>query len=67
MKGIAEVAALITVVGAAIYGLGLLGVAWSIHKRWKTHNEGVVYFFDEQHRLTSMPDSKIASVRVRKE
>ena len=34
MTGIAEVAALITVVGAAIYGLGLLGVAWSIHKRW---------------------------------
>jgi hypothetical protein len=34
MIGIVEVAALITVVGAAIYGLGLLGVAWPIHKRW---------------------------------
>lgn len=34
MIGLAEVAALITVVGAAIYGLGLLGVAWPIHKRW---------------------------------
>ena len=34
MIGLAEVAALITVVGAAIYGLGLLGLAWPIHKRW---------------------------------
>jgi hypothetical protein len=34
MVGFAEVAALITVLGAAIYGLGLLGVAWPIHKRW---------------------------------
>ena len=34
MTGVAEVAALITVVGAAIYGLGLLGLAWPIHKRW---------------------------------
>ena len=32
--GFAEVAALITVVGAAIYALGLLGLAWPIHKRW---------------------------------
>jgi len=31
------------------------------------HLEGVVYFFDEQLRLTSMPDSKISSVRIRKE
>jgi hypothetical protein len=30
-----------------------------------THTEGVVYFFDEQHKLTSMPDSKISSVRIR--
>ena len=37
MIGFAEVAALITVVGAAIYGLGLLGVAWPIYKRW--HND----------------------------
>lgn len=37
MRGFAEVAALITVVGAAIYGLGLLGVAWPIHKRWHNH------------------------------
>ncbi len=34
MIGIAEVAALITVVGAAIYALGPLGAAWPIHKRW---------------------------------
>ncbi len=34
MIGIAEVAALITVVGATNYTLGLLGVAWPIHKRW---------------------------------
>ena len=34
MIGLAEVAALITVVGAAIYALGLLGLAWPIHKRW---------------------------------
>jgi hypothetical protein len=32
-----------------------------------THTEGVVYFFDEHHKLTSMPDSKITSVRVREE
>jgi hypothetical protein len=32
-----------------------------------THIEGVVYYFDEQHRLTSMPDSKMVCVRVRKE
>lgn len=32
-----------------------------------THMEGVVYFFDEQHKLTSMPDSRITSVRVRRE
>jgi hypothetical protein len=32
-----------------------------------THIEGVVYFFDEQRRLTSMPDSKVTSVRVREE
>ena len=33
-----------------------------------THTKGVVYFFDEQHKLTSMPDSEITSVRrVRKE
>jgi hypothetical protein len=31
------------------------------------HIEGVVYFFDEQRRLTSMPDGKISSVRIRKE
>jgi hypothetical protein len=30
-----------------------------------THTEGVVYFFDEQRKLTSMPDSKISSVRIR--
>jgi len=34
VTGLAEVAALITVVGATIYGLGLLGLAWPIHKRW---------------------------------
>jgi hypothetical protein len=32
-----------------------------------THTEGVVHFFDERHQLTSMPDSKISSVRVRQE
>lgn len=32
-----------------------------------THTEGIVYFFDEQRKLTSMPDSEIISVRVRKE
>ena len=32
-----------------------------------THTEGVVYFFDEQHNLTSMPDSEITSVRVRRD
>ena len=34
MIGLAEVGALITVVGAAIYVLGLLGLVWPIHKRW---------------------------------
>ena len=34
MIGFAEVADLITVVGAGIYGLGLLRLAWPIHKRW---------------------------------
>jgi hypothetical protein len=34
MIGFAELAALITVVGAGIYGLGLLGLAWPSHKRW---------------------------------
>ena len=34
MIGLAEVAALVTVVGAAIYVLGLLGLAWPIHIRW---------------------------------
>lgn len=35
--------------------------------RLLTHMEGVVYFFDEQHKLTSIPDSRVVSVRVRKE
>ena len=43
MLGIAEVAALITVVGAATYGLGLLGVAWPIHKRW--HNDAATTWY----------------------
>jgi len=43
MIGIAEVAALITVVGAAIYGLGLLGVAWPIHKRWQNDAATTLY------------------------
>jgi hypothetical protein len=41
--GIAEVAALITVVGAAIYGLGLIGVAWPIHKRWNNDASSTWY------------------------
>ena len=41
--GFAEVAALITVVGAATYGLGLLGVAWPIHKRW--HNDAATTWY----------------------
>ncbi len=32
-----------------------------------THTEGAVNFFDEQHKHTSMPDSEVISVRVRKE
>jgi hypothetical protein len=32
-----------------------------------THFEGLVYFFDGQLRLTTMLDSKISSVRIRKE
>jgi hypothetical protein len=32
-----------------------------------TRTEGIFYFFDERHKLTSMPDSKITSVRDRKE
>ena len=43
MIGFAEVAALITVVGAATYGLGLLGVAWPIHKRW--HNDAATTWY----------------------
>lgn len=43
MIGFAEVAALITVVGAAIYGLGLIGVAWPIHKRW--HNDAATTWY----------------------
>ena len=43
MIGFAEVAALITVVGAAIYGLGLLGVAWPIYKRW--HNDAATTWY----------------------
>ena len=43
MIGFAEAAALITVVGAAIYGLGLLGVAWPIHKRW--HNDAATTWY----------------------
>jgi hypothetical protein len=31
------------------------------------HIEGVVYFFDEKRRLTSMPDSEISSVRIRRD
>jgi hypothetical protein len=31
------------------------------------HIEGVVYFFEEGRRLTTMPDSEISSVRIRKE
>lgn len=31
-----------------------------------THIEGIVYFFDEQRKLTSMPDGEITSVQVRK-
>ena len=41
--GFAEVAALITVVGAAIYGLGLIGIAWPIHKRW--HNDAATTWY----------------------
>jgi hypothetical protein len=41
--GFAEVAALITVVGAAIYGLGLIGIAWPIHKRW--HNNAATTWY----------------------
>jgi hypothetical protein len=43
MIGFAEVAALITVLGAAIYGLGLLGVAWPIYKRW--HNDAATTLY----------------------
>ena len=32
-----------------------------------THTEGIFYFFDERHKLTSMPDSRITSVEVRNE
>jgi hypothetical protein len=32
-----------------------------------TRTEEIVSFFDERHKLTSMPDSKIPSVRDRKE
>ena len=43
------------------------GTSTVLEGKLLTHTEGVVYFFDEQHNLTSMPDSKITSVRVRKE
>jgi len=43
MVGFAEVAALITVLGAAIYGLGLLGVAWPIYKRWQNDAATTLY------------------------
>jgi hypothetical protein len=43
------------------------GTSTVLEGKLLTHIEGVVYFFDEQHNLTSMPDSRITSVRVRKE
>jgi len=42
------------------------GTSTVLEGKLLTHIEGVVYFFDEQHNLTSMPDSKIITVRVRK-
>ena len=55
MIGFAEVAALITVVGAAIYGLGLLSVAWPIYKRW--HNDAATSIPGTGGSSGSPPDS----------
>ena len=63
MTGFAEVAALITVEEIALSE----GTKRVLEGKLLVHLEGVVYFFDEQLRLTSMPDSKISSVRIRKE
>jgi hypothetical protein len=59
MIGFAEVAALITVVGAAIYGLGLIGVAWPIHKRW--HNDAATTWY----AVSLIPRAVVAGQRMR--
>ena len=59
MIGLAEVAALITVLGAAIYGLGLLGVAWPIHKRW--HNDAASTWY----AVSLIPRAVVAGQGVR--
>jgi uncharacterized membrane protein YhaH (DUF805 family) len=59
MIGLAEVAALITVFGAAIYGLGLLGVAWPIHKRW--HNDAASTWY----AVSLIPRAVVAGQGVR--
>ena len=59
MIGFAEVAALVTVMGAAIYGLGLLGVAWSLHKRWNNDASTTWY------ALSLMPRMLVAGQGMR--
>lgn len=59
MTGFAEVAALITVLGAAIYGLGLLGFAWPIHKRW--HNDAAATWY----AISLIPRAVVAGQGVR--
>jgi hypothetical protein len=59
MIGFAEVAALITVLGAAIYGLGLLGVAWPIHKRW--HNDAATTWY----AMSLIPRAAVAGQGMR--
>ena len=54
-----EVAALITVLGAAIYGLGLLGVAWPIYKRW--HNDAATTLY----AISLIPRAVVAGQGVR--
>jgi hypothetical protein len=59
MIGFAEVAALITILGAVIYGLGLLGVAWPIHKRW--HNDAATTLY----AISLIPRAVVAGQGVR--
>ena len=63
MIGVAEVVALITVEEIALSD----GTKRVLKSKPLTHFEGLVYFFDEQHILTTMLDSKISSARIRKE